>query len=358
MKIAVYTIAKNEEQFVERWYNSAKDADYLLIADTGSTDKTIELAKSLGINVFEISVNPFRFDDARNAALALIPADIDYCISVDMDEVLSDGWRKEFESMPAGVTRPMPRQATNIGADGVPGIIFRCNRAHARHGFRWKYPVHEVVTSYMPNGIELRYEVNVDIFHLPDEKKPRSQYLSMLEMAVKESPNDERVSFYYGRELLYHGRLEDCYNEFRRYLDLPTADWNAERAYAMRYLARCKVEEKEQWLVKAYEEYPESRDALVDLAEYYYTCSNWSACLQAAEKALAIKERPMGYFSESNAWSDTPYDLAAISSYSLGLHDKALEYGKMALEYSPNDERLKSNLEFYQQTHNLQNGII
>ena len=73
MKIAVYTIAKNEEQFVERWYNSVKDADYLLIADTGSSDRTIELAKSLGINVFEISVNPFRFDDARNAALALIP---------------------------------------------------------------------------------------------------------------------------------------------------------------------------------------------------------------------------------------------------------------------------------------------
>jgi len=36
MKIAVYTVALNEEQFVERWYNSAKDADYLLIADTGS----------------------------------------------------------------------------------------------------------------------------------------------------------------------------------------------------------------------------------------------------------------------------------------------------------------------------------
>jgi glycosyltransferase involved in cell wall biosynthesis len=49
MKIAVYAIALNEEQFVKRWYESAKDADYLLIADTGSTDKTVKLAKSLGI---------------------------------------------------------------------------------------------------------------------------------------------------------------------------------------------------------------------------------------------------------------------------------------------------------------------
>ena len=46
MKIAVYTIAKNEEQFVERWYNSAKNADYLLIVDTGSDDGTPEVIEN------------------------------------------------------------------------------------------------------------------------------------------------------------------------------------------------------------------------------------------------------------------------------------------------------------------------
>ncbi len=73
MKIAVYTIALNEEKFVERWYNSVKDADYLLIADTGSTDRTVEIAKSLGINVYNISIKPWRFDVARNTARSLLP---------------------------------------------------------------------------------------------------------------------------------------------------------------------------------------------------------------------------------------------------------------------------------------------
>ena len=36
MKIAVYTIAKNEVSFVNRWFNSAKEADSLHILDTGS----------------------------------------------------------------------------------------------------------------------------------------------------------------------------------------------------------------------------------------------------------------------------------------------------------------------------------
>lgn len=51
MKIAVYAIAKNEEQFVERWYESAKQADGLFILDTGSTDKTVAVAESLGVVV-------------------------------------------------------------------------------------------------------------------------------------------------------------------------------------------------------------------------------------------------------------------------------------------------------------------
>ena len=79
MKVAVYTIALNEEQFVERWYNSVKDeADYLLIADTGSTDGTVEKARALGINVVSIWVKPWRFDQGRNASLALVPPDMDY----------------------------------------------------------------------------------------------------------------------------------------------------------------------------------------------------------------------------------------------------------------------------------------
>ena len=45
MKIAVYAISKNEEQFVERFCESARQADIILIADTGSTDNTVEKAR-------------------------------------------------------------------------------------------------------------------------------------------------------------------------------------------------------------------------------------------------------------------------------------------------------------------------
>ena len=50
---------------------------------------------------------------------------------------------------------------------------------------------------------------------------------------------------------------------------------------------------------------------------------------------------------ESFAWGYVLYDMAAISSYRLGYYDKALEYGILALEKAPKDQRLLDNLEYY-----------
>src|SRR5439155_17215995 len=98
MKIAVYGICLNEETFVRRFTASARDADLIQIADTGSTDATVRLFEELGVTVKHVRIDPWRFDDARNAALALLPADIDVCVSLDLDQVLTPGWRKALDA--------------------------------------------------------------------------------------------------------------------------------------------------------------------------------------------------------------------------------------------------------------------
>ena len=72
-KVCVYAICKNEEKFVKRWYESIKDADYICVLDTGSTDNTVKLLKELGVKVEVKDINPWRFDVARNESLKLIP---------------------------------------------------------------------------------------------------------------------------------------------------------------------------------------------------------------------------------------------------------------------------------------------
>jgi glycosyltransferase involved in cell wall biosynthesis len=205
LKIAVYTIALNEEKFIDRWYESAKNADYLLIADTGSTDNTINKAKSLGINVFSISVNPWRFDTARNASLFLIPPDIDYCIQLDMDEILVGNWREELEqAYKDNVTHPKYDYyfSKDIKFDGF--------KIHPRHNTIWRYPIHEAPYSY--GGIqETHKKYNFSIEHYPDPNKSRGKYLDMLKEAILEYPGDARMEYYLGREYYYYKDWKNAY---------------------------------------------------------------------------------------------------------------------------------------------------
>src|SRR4030095_6726541 len=97
MKIAVYSIALNEAKFAERWADSAAEADYRVVADTGSTDDTAALLRGKGVDVHAIAIRPWRFDRAREANLALVPADADVAICLDLDEVLLPGWRAALE---------------------------------------------------------------------------------------------------------------------------------------------------------------------------------------------------------------------------------------------------------------------
>jgi glycosyltransferase involved in cell wall biosynthesis len=350
LRVAVYTIALNEEQFVERWFESAKDADYLLIADTGSSDKTVELAKSFGINVISVNIVPWRFDDARNAALAHIPTDIDYCISLDMDEVIVGDWRKQLEEcLSDGITRPKYKHIWSWKEDGTPGLEFAYDHIHARKGYRWKHPVHEILQPY---GIpeKTAFVEGVETHHHPDPSKSRSQYLPLLNLAVSEDPHNDRNTYYYARELFFHNQFAESKKQFIKYLAMPTATWNAERSSAMRYIAKCSVtEEKEQWLIKAFQEAPNRREPLVDLAKFYYEQKKWDNCLKYSELAIAIKEKPLEYLCEEEAWGDLPYDLAAISSYNLQDFQKAISHGEMAIQENPLDNRLKVNLVFYHQ---------
>lgn len=90
-KICVYAICKNEEKFIERWYKSIKEADYIVVLDTGSTDNSIKKFKELGIKYETKTINPWRFDIARNESLKLIPEDTDICICLDLDEIMLPG---------------------------------------------------------------------------------------------------------------------------------------------------------------------------------------------------------------------------------------------------------------------------
>lgn len=345
MKIAVYTIAKNEEQFVERWAKSCEDADYRLILDTGSTDKTVELARSQGVEVVVASISPWRFDDARNTSLCLIPNDIDICIALDMDEVLAPNWREEIEKIKPETTRPRYQYTWSWTEEGEPGLQYGGDKIHRRHGYRWKHPVHEVLVTDRIK--EVQEWVGLEIHHYPDNTKSRGQYFPLLELAVVEDPTDDRNQYYLAREYFFNKMYDKAAAVFKMHLANPKATWLPERSASMRYLAKCEPDNREEWLIKAHMESPNRREALVELAQHFYETESWASCFHFAKKAIAIEEKPLDYLCEEFAWGALPYDLAAISAYNLDDKKSAYRYGGIALGFDPENDRLAKNMEYY-----------
>jgi tetratricopeptide (TPR) repeat protein len=266
---------------------------------------------SHGITVHSITVAPWRFDDARNAALALVDADIDYCIALDLDEQLQPGWREHLEAAAAkGFTRPRYRYVWNWTPEGAPGLVYGGDKIHTRAGYRWRHPVHETLVP--TSGQEAIGWCDLEIHHYADDTKPRSQYLPLLELAVAEDPTDDRNAHYLAREYLFAGRWDKAEDEFRRHLALPKARWAPERAASMRYLANVVwlrrwnlpggLEETETWLLRACAEAPGYREPWLDLAQHYQRIGDQESAMLAARRGLQITERTLDYLTLAEAW--------------------------------------------------------
>ena len=86
MNISLVMIVKNEEKNLAKCLNSVENlVDEIVIVDSGSTDKTIEIAKTFGAKIFKREFDSF--SNQKNYALSI--ATNEWVLHLDADEVLS-----------------------------------------------------------------------------------------------------------------------------------------------------------------------------------------------------------------------------------------------------------------------------
>jgi tetratricopeptide (TPR) repeat protein len=349
-KICVYAICKNEELFVDRWMDAVSEADYVVVTDTGSDDNTAQRLRERGAVVYSESVIPWRFDTARNLALSHVPDDVDICVSNDLDEVFEPGWRQKLESAwQTETTRARYLFSWSYHSNGTPNKQFIMEKIHRKHGYRWNHPVHEVL-EYTGEGEEKTIYIDELVLnHYPDTRKPRKQYLPLLELSAQENPLDDRTIFWLGREYMYSGMYDQCIDALKRHLSLPAARWDEERSASMcciakSYLAKNERKQARCWLYRAIAECPHIREPYYQAILLGYGEKDWPLVYFMTEQMLRISERSDSYLAAPEAWGFAAFDFGAISCYWLGLYQKAYDYGKKACELEPDEQRLKDNL--------------
>lgn len=349
-KICVYAICKDEEAFVERWMDSMQEADLVAVTDTGSRDGTAEHLRRRGAQVFAETVEPWRFDIARNLSLGHVPEDVDICVCTDLDEVFSPGWRGCLEkAWRPGVNSGRYLYNWSFRPDGTPDVQFQYFKVHERRGYRWVYPVHEVLRREDAEPEKVVFIDGMVLNHHPDPEKSRSNYLPLLELGAEEDPTDARMAYYLGREYMYRERWEDCIRALMRYLNLPTARWTEERCAAMRWIAEScrslgKTAEAKRWYLRAVAEAPGMREPWVESAKLAFQLEDWPAVFYMTTQALKINKKSSVYINQGYAWDHTPHDLCAVACYHLGMYADSLDHAQRALELTPGDPRLAENV--------------
>jgi glycosyltransferase involved in cell wall biosynthesis len=115
MKITATIITLNEERKIARAIESLRCCDEILILDSGSTDRTVELAANLGARVIEAGWRGY----AGQKNWAAEQAAHDWILSLDADEALSEALEAEIWNLkktgPQYDAYTMPRQAQYLG---------------------------------------------------------------------------------------------------------------------------------------------------------------------------------------------------------------------------------------------------
>jgi len=329
-KVCVYTIAKNEEKNVDKWVDSMKEADYICVLDTGSTDSTVEKLKARGVIVEQKIISPWRFDVARNESMKLIPADTDICVSTDLDELFNPGWRKVLEQEWDPSYR-MGRyyyvfQHTPTG--GEADSFFR-DKIHVNDGkFKWVFPIHEVLDR--PEGMPEKLFPKIICHHWQNTETVRKSYLTLMEMEYNEHPKNTRNLFLLGREYYIYQDWKMAIKRLEEFVEIGPRKILYEKGFALALIGYSYIQLNEIGnarfaFMRSINIFPQFRISFLGLATTYLLVKDYAQAISYTNQALAIKERFMLFSDEGAAWEDKPYKILFEAFVNLEKFKEALD---------------------------------
>lgn len=226
MKISAVLIVKNEEAMLARCLDSIKGkVDEIVICDTGSTDKTLDIAKSYTENIqhFEWCDD---FAKARNYAKQFASNEV--ILSIDADEVLKGDpriYEEDFNGM-------MVTLSNEDGDNDSQAIrVFKKK-------FDWVGKIHEYV-DVKDNVVSS--DLTIVFGRSPTHDVDIQRNLRILANEYKSGNREARLLYYFGRELLQFNLRNEAKEAFLEYL--PKSQYLAEKADALLMLGCLEAKE-------------------------------------------------------------------------------------------------------------------
>ena len=347
MKISVCIIVKNEESVLSRCLDCVKQfADEIVIVDTGSTDKTKEIANKYTDKVFDFEWCD-DFSKARNFAFSL--ATKDYVMWLDADDVLEYSEIEKINQLKLNMVADtyMLKYATSFDEVGRPNFVFERERIMKNDKrAHWNGFVHEAIVPF--GKVE---HLDITIQHRKIATNYTKRNLNLFRKALKRGVKfSAREQYYYARELFYWGYFKKCKVELNKFLKMKHK-FLPNTIDALQIMAKCEerlgsTENAKKWLFEAINIMPNA-ELVCELARLYEIEGNTDNAIYFYQSALNVeKPSQQGFFVREEYYYLIPLLQLTRLCFTKD-KQKAKQYHLQAKQQYPDNNAVAYNEQFF-----------
>lgn len=346
ISISLCMIVKDEEGVLERCLTSVKDlVDEIIIVDTGSSDKTKEIASKFTDLIYDFKwVNDF--SKARNYSFS--KATKDYQMWLDADDILLEKDRNKFKKLKSELSLETDvvtmKYNTHFDENNIPIFTSTRGRLFKREkGYTWNDPIHEY--------IELRGNVfkanDIFVTH-KKEAHYTDRNIKIYENQVKEGRElSPRSTYYFARELKDHKRYIEAAYYFNKFLNdgLGWVEDNIGSCYSLGlcYNAIGEKEKALQSFLKSFNYHAPRAEVCCEIGYHYRSINDNEKAIAWFTLATKLEKPDTMGFLLNDYWDYIP-NIELVVCYSINKdYKKASYHNQIAKKYKPKSKAVKHN---------------
>ncbi|MGG0937246.1 glycosyltransferase [Brevibacillus centrosporus] len=351
MRISACVITKNEENALPKCLSSVREiVDEIIVVDTGSTDRTVEIAKSSGADVYSFTwINDF--SAAKNEAVS--KAKGDWIVFLDADEYLA--------SDKVSKVRPAIEEAHRKGFDFIKGLITNINTEtqemynsspHVRifrndPCIRFSGAIHEKVVH--SSGVVRVYDAtrDVSIIHTgysPEiirEKEKSKRNLELLFKELEKTPDNSDIHFYISESYLINREYENALEYAQKVIEHNNATLYGLYQKNLVNILHCRIELNHQQeeiiksIQKAINSYPEFPDFYFFLGDAFRKAHRSHDAITAFETGLGMVNQNLAAQSSAHFHAAKVYAIVGQLYEKVGQLPLCVERFVQSLKINP-----------------------
>lgn len=351
ISISLCMIVKNEERVLKRCLDSVKDiVDEIIIVDTGSHDKTKDIAKKYTDKIYDFKWED-DFSKARNFSFS--KATKEYILWLDADDVILNEDKEKLLELKSSLDKNVDivMMKYNIAYDKSGEATYSYNRERLvkrDKEYKWVSPVHEVI---VPSGNIIFSDIAIS--HKKEKKTYSKRNLNIFKNMIKKGKKlDARQQYYYARELYYHSMYYQAIQEFNKFFNRNDG-WIENKISACLDMYNCyqalKDEENSlKILFKSFEYDIPRASVCCNIAKHFYLIGNYNTAIFWYDLATKLKPRlETGAFEDLDCYNYIPYLGLCVCYDKLKKYDIAKEYNEKVGKLRPNDEKYLYNKKYF-----------